>query len=360
MEEFNTSGLPKWEDDDEIEMLDVVSAEEFARQITICDQYNFSAITCFEFMGCAWSKSTKAINAPNITNSIKLFNRLGHWYATEIVRRRNQKKRLHALQLGIDIAMELFKLNNFNSCMSIYAALSSTAVQRLKKTWANVTPESKAKYTSLQQALQHSKNYKPLRRLFAFSSPPVIPYLGLYLQDLTFIEEMPTRLEGNKINFFKSQKVYTTISEVLRYQKDRYSFSPNEKVMRYFLSVPEMNETELYQESLAVEPRNPDEALENLMEQQDNMKRTIRRLEDQLAQALKQGKKLERMNERLVARNLQITDALVCILEQNDEKEVVPHDYSAILESCGFLPPAEDSPNRDQPILVKRATTKIS
>ena len=50
-------------------------------------------------------------------------------------------------------------------------------------------------------------------------SPPVVPYVGLYLSDLTFIDEgNPNEING-LINFSKRMLLYEVIQQVQQYQQ---------------------------------------------------------------------------------------------------------------------------------------------
>ena len=53
-------------------------------------------------------------------------------------------------------------------------------------------------YEELKEFLETRNNYKALRSAIKTSNPPLIPYLGIYLSDLTFIED------GNPVIIFFS------------------------------------------------------------------------------------------------------------------------------------------------------------
>lgn len=81
------------------------------------------------------------------------------------------------------------ELNNFNAVFEILAALQSSAVDRMKKTWEVMTTlflynlekldrVIKLTHNELTGVTSRDKNFKNLRDLLKKSLPPCIPYLG--------------------------------------------------------------------------------------------------------------------------------------------------------------------------------------
>jgi son of sevenless len=54
--------------------------------------------------------------------------------------------------------------------------------------------------------------------------PPCIPYIGMYLTDLTFMEEGISNNTGDLINFSKRWKVAAVIQDIQQYQQAPYHF----------------------------------------------------------------------------------------------------------------------------------------
>lgn len=65
------------------------------------------------------------------------------------------------------------------------------------------------------------------REVFNSQPPPKIPFLGMYLQDLTFIDDGNSDfLDVNIVNFDKRSRLHNVISIILHLQKVPYQLTP--------------------------------------------------------------------------------------------------------------------------------------
>lgn len=78
---------------------------------------------------------------------------------------------------------------------------------------------------------------------------------GVYLTDLTFIEEGNPNYVGNRINFAKQLYIFRVISVIQAYQKFPYNLTPVESIQQFWQSAAKKPENELYKLSLEREPR---------------------------------------------------------------------------------------------------------
>jgi len=104
-----------------------------------------------------------------------------------------------------------------------------------------------------------ASNFSRYREALRTSPPPSVPFLGLYLTDLTFIEDgNPSFLKGsNLINFDKRTKVATVIQEIKQYQVSQYCLQDvpliQDSLLVKFKNVQSIDS--LYDQSLKIEPR---------------------------------------------------------------------------------------------------------
>lgn len=79
-------------------------------------------------------------------------------------------------------------MNNFSSLSSILAALNNSSVFRMKSTMAQVSDKYVKVFEALSEEMVPFRGYQLLRAALDSVSPPAIPFLGLTLTDITFIQ----------------------------------------------------------------------------------------------------------------------------------------------------------------------------
>ena len=126
--------------------------------------------------------------------------------------------------------------------------------------------------------MSHEGSYRDYRMTLHNVDPPTIPYLGTYLTDLTFIEDGNQDMDGQLINFDKRYKVAAVIGEIQQYQRIGYDsiYTMDEEMQTLLKNLPSVNEEEAYKISLKVEPRNPEEALENLLMEEHKLREELK------------------------------------------------------------------------------------
>jgi len=164
-------------------------ALEVARQICLVDYESFKAIEPKECLNSNWCKGNQKTKAPNIYQLTQYFNQLSNWVGTTIVQFPDLVERIKIVEHMIDIADKLYELNNFNGVFSITAGLGLSSIYRLKKTWTGVSEEFIKTYDKFKALMSNKNSFETVRNRIKQVKPPCIPYIGLYLTDLTFIED---------------------------------------------------------------------------------------------------------------------------------------------------------------------------
>jgi hypothetical protein len=109
----------------------------------------------------------------------------------------------------------------------------------------------------MRAATDLSRNYSAYRQTLKATTLPCLPFLGLFLTDLTFTEDGNPSIRGhNLINFDKYFKSSRIIVEVQRFQIP-YSLIPVPEMIEYVKASLDAADTEqdLYARSLVLEPR---------------------------------------------------------------------------------------------------------
>ena len=201
-----------------------LNALELARQFTIMQSKLFSAIQPEELLGLEWTKKADS-KAVNVKAMISLSTDLANLVADTILSL-ELKKRAVMIKHWVKIATKCLELSNYDALMAIISSLNSSIVLRLKKTWELVSPKTLGKLDYLKTVVDVSRNYFVLRQRLQGHIAPCLPFVGIYLTDLTFIDcgNQPTRQLSSGgttqtvINFDKYVKITKVIGDLQRFQ----------------------------------------------------------------------------------------------------------------------------------------------
>ncbi|XP_039413752.1 ras-specific guanine nucleotide-releasing factor 1 isoform X2 [Corvus cornix cornix] len=235
------------------------SALEIAEQLTLLDHLVFKKIPYEEFFGQGWMKLEKNERTPYIMKNTKHFNDVSNLIASEIIRNEEINARVSAIEKWVAVADICRCLHNYNAVLEITSSLNRSAIFRLKKTWLKVSKQTKALIDKLQKLVSSEGRFKNLREALKNCDPPCVPYLGMYLTDLAFIEEgTPNYTEDGLVNFSKMRMISHIIREIRQFQQTSYKIEHQPKVTQYLLDQSfVMDEETLYEASLRIEPKLP-------------------------------------------------------------------------------------------------------
>ncbi|XP_057645485.1 ras-specific guanine nucleotide-releasing factor 2 isoform X6 [Chionomys nivalis] len=251
------------------ECFETLSAMELAEQITLLDHVVFRSIPYEEFLGQGWMKLDKNERTPYIMKTSQHFNEMSNLVASQIMNYADISSRANAIEKWVAVADICRCLHNYNGVLEITAALNRSAIYRLKKTWAKVSKQTKALMEKLQKTVSSEGRFKNLRETLKKNknhsswpcscNPPAVPYLGMYLTDLAFIEEgTPNFTEEGLVNFSKMRMISHIIREIRQFQQTAYRIDQQPKVIQYLLDKALIiDEDTLYELSLKIEPRLP-------------------------------------------------------------------------------------------------------
>ncbi|XP_032435483.1 ras-specific guanine nucleotide-releasing factor 2 isoform X2 [Xiphophorus hellerii] len=241
------------------EYFESLSAMELAEQITLLDHIVFRSIPYEEFLGQGWMKVDKTERTPYIMKTSQHFNDMSNLVASQIMSHTDVGSRASSIEKWVAVADICRCLNNYNGVLEITSALNRSAIYRLKKTWAKISKQTKALMDKLQKTVSSEGRFKNLRETLKNCNPPCVPYLGMYLTDLAFIEEgTPNFTEEGLVNFSKMRMISHIIREIRQFQQTPYRIEHQPKVTQYLMDKTlTMDEDTLYDLSLKLEPRLP-------------------------------------------------------------------------------------------------------
>ncbi|XP_068429529.1 rap guanine nucleotide exchange factor 1b isoform X9 [Clinocottus analis] len=225
-------------------------SHEIADQLTLLDAELFYKIEIPEVL--LWAKEQNEEKSPNLTQFTEHFNNMSYWVRSLIIQQEKAQDREKLLLKFIKIMKHLRKLNNFNSYLAILSALDSAPIRRLE--WQKQTSEGLEEYCTL---IDSSSSFRAYRAALSEVEPPCIPYLGLILQDLTFVHlGNPDFIDG-KVNFSKRWQQFNILDSMRRFQQVHYELKRNEDIVCFFNDFSDhLAEEALWELSLKIKPRN--------------------------------------------------------------------------------------------------------
>ncbi|CAL8293690.1 unnamed protein product [Boreogadus saida] len=234
-----------------------LSALEIAEQLTLLDHLVFKVIPYEEFFGQGWMKNDKNEKTPYIMKTTKHFNDTSNLIATEILLCEDVVTRVAVIEKWVAVADICRCLHNYNAVLEITSSLNRSSVFRLKKTWLKVSKQTKAVIDKLQKLVSSEGRFKNLREALKNCDPPCVPYLGMYLTDLAFIEEgTPNYTEDSLVNFSKMRMISHIIREIRQFQQTAYKIDHQPKATEYLLDKSTvLDEETMYEASLRIEPK---------------------------------------------------------------------------------------------------------
>jgi hypothetical protein len=233
-----------------------LSAKDIVSQLTILGSDLFQAIKAEELFNQAWTKSDKAKTSPQVLALINHSNSVSSWLIRTILSLEQLDRRVEALKKVVQMAEECVSLNNFDTMVAIMAALDNASISRLRSAWKEIDKTQLAALDRLRKL--NENNWNGLRQLMRSAPVPLIPFLGMYLTDLTYAEEGNPVFMNGKINFTRNIIVAGIINELLNYQRVAHTIAPAMPVLQYLdvqLSADPLSDNEAYAISMQYDQR---------------------------------------------------------------------------------------------------------
>ncbi|KAI0269740.1 ras guanine nucleotide exchange factor domain-containing protein [Gloeopeniophorella convolvens] len=243
---------------------------ELARQLTIMECSLFCAIQADEILESGQDGAQSPTHIRAVTG---LSTVITGWVAESILNETDIKKRTALVKFFIKLADRCMTvLNNFATSRSILAALDSSTISRLQQTWMGVPQKQKLQLDGVRKLADHARNYHEYRSRLRSTAPPAVPFLGLYLTDVTFCREgnpshrtSPLAADKKLINFNKYHKMARIVQDMQRFQV-QYTLKEIPEVQVFLNDAFEKSKhhgdlQDLYRRSLLVEPKQPVDAV---------------------------------------------------------------------------------------------------
>jgi len=230
-----------------------------AKHLTLQTSAIFQKLRPVELFNQKWTSERTKHLSPNVNQLIELFNHISCAVALCIVAEEKLRKRTKLMQTFMNIGRNLSVLRNYHLSMAFISGMSNAAVSRLKFTKEKISKSVRQTFDAAEQEMSLSGSYRNYRQAISTGDLPTIPYLGVHLQDLLFIEEgNPDTLDG-LINWRKRDYIADVVKQFQRLQTRDYVFPELEnhiEVSAFISQLPQLTDKETFDASLKREPRN--------------------------------------------------------------------------------------------------------
>jgi len=200
-----------------------------AKQLTKYEWTFFRELKQIEFLDLRWNKEGKS---PALNRLFSHFSDTCQWVQGEILLA-TTKNQVSLLKKFIKIGQECLQLNNFNSTMEILSALNSHNVRRLSHIWQKLPSKLFSQYEKMDQLMSPCHNFSKYRERLHTAKPPVLPYMGIYTRDLTYIYTGNKKFKETKSGWSVNRELLGLVSQHLEeirwFQSHPYEYEEDPK-----------------------------------------------------------------------------------------------------------------------------------
>jgi len=221
-------------------------AHFLAKQLCILDAENIRKVTVNEVYKKAWTTCDKKIKAPNLTLIAENSTKLSRFASFLVLMNKKSSLRVMTFEYLVGLCDKLIRLGNYNSAYAIYLGLTSPAINRLQIE-QNAGKEYKEIFAHLKRFFSTTNNSELFRKRQGEALQNSIPYLGMYLGDICFLEELPNFLnqEKTKINMKKFHALSKKFMHIFC-QREPSGFHKVEKIHTFLKGLPFISEEKIY------------------------------------------------------------------------------------------------------------------
>ncbi|XP_044063710.1 ral guanine nucleotide dissociation stimulator-like 2 isoform X1 [Siniperca chuatsi] len=253
-----------------------------AEQLTKIEAELFVRLVPYHCLGSLWSQRDKKGREGvcwSVRATIRQFNKLANAVLASCLwpTKLRSQQRARLLEKWISVAEECRARKNFSSLYAIVSALQSNPIHRLRKTWQDTDREAIRRYEELSEIFSEKDNYSQSRELLKEEGTSkfanldnrlnnrnlnrsiaqgTVPYLGIFLTDLTMLDTaVKDRLDNGYINFDKRRREFEVLAQIRLLQSSCKNcvFIADEAFIQWYQSVPTLTEEESYRLSNEIE-----------------------------------------------------------------------------------------------------------
>ncbi|XP_070449140.1 ral guanine nucleotide dissociation stimulator-like isoform X5 [Equus przewalskii] len=224
-----------------------------AEQLTRMEAELFKKLVPAHCLGSIWSqrdRRDRKFLAPTIRDTVAHTNTLANSVIATCLGALGMtaQDRARMVELWIHVAEGCLGLRNFASFHTIFSALQSPAIKRLKHTWGQVSRERSYTFKKWCRGQQHVS-----KRLFLKGVIPSLEMIFSYLELLH--DETDYYVEGNVLSCRNEEFKFIKDIEMVQKAANLYTVQPDEHFGAWFQAVEPLSEEASYSLSCQLEPR---------------------------------------------------------------------------------------------------------
>ncbi|OQD72281.1 hypothetical protein PENPOL_c001G03349 [Penicillium polonicum] len=246
-------------------------SQVLAHQLTLIEMAALSEVDWRDLVDMKWSSA-----CPLVTNWVQFltyeerkgidlvvgrFNLMVKWILSEIVLTRDINERARTIIKYIHTAAHARRICNYATMLQIAIALSSSDCSRLQSTWQLISIEDKRLFKDMECLIQPVRNFNDLRVEMETANlqEGCIPFIGLYVHDLTYNAQKPAQVNstngGLLVNFERYRTAARIVKSLLRLidASTKYKFEPVQGIIERCLWIACLPEDEIQSRSKALE-----------------------------------------------------------------------------------------------------------
>eukprot|EP00127_Corallochytrium_limacisporum_P003457 Clim_evm85s149 gene=Clim_evmTU85s149 len=234
-----------------------LKADLLASQITLVEQQHFQEVKPEDVMIKLWCGKSAIWNATRIEYDryVEWFNTLSNWVSFELVRETSMEKRVRLYEHFIKVARACHHdYRNYNSTFAILTALDHGSVSRIVDK-SQLSRHGLKDFEQLKALMNPIRNHQNYRTELRNASLPCVPFMGLFVKDLVFLNELPKKLENGMINFFKMKTITQKALTIQLYQSKVHNIVEDRTVYPLIRSIQSVSENDLWEQSYSILPK---------------------------------------------------------------------------------------------------------
>ena len=247
-------------------------SQAVAQQLTLIEKSALAEIEWSDLVDRRWDTNPSTIldwaeflakgEIQGVDLVVTRFNLVSKWVRSEIVLTQDIEERAQVIAKYIHVAAHARRLHNYATMVQITIGLTSTDSTRLVKTWAKVPEPDRSLLKNMERLVQPIRNFHELRLEIesADLSDGCIPFLGLYVRDLTYNAQKPAEIASRRgseplINFERFRTAAVIVKGLLRLidASARYTFEPQKGIIERCLWLATLTEERIYTLSRSLE-----------------------------------------------------------------------------------------------------------